>query len=112
MLHTVLTHDLIEISHQSNENLDALCALIKEDFAGKEDLKSSYVFTLLCELVWLNSSILLLLRRDLQDISFKDKTQKEVLVSEKTLGSLTNLSLSRWAAINELNSLSYSLSMH
>ena len=111
-MHTISTHDLIEISHQSNENLDALCALLKEDFAGRDNLKSSYIFVLLCELVWLNSSILLLLRRDMQDIAFKDKTQKEILVSEKTLNSLTNLSLSRWSAMNELNSFSYSLSMH
>ena len=67
---------------------------------------------MLCELVWLNSYILLILRKDLQDITFKDEEKKEVIVSEVTLDTLLSLVVARSQAIDELNGFSYSLSLH
>jgi hypothetical protein len=110
-MHTVLTQDLIEISLQSNENLDALLDLIKDKAQDEKSLRS-HVFALLCELAWINNSILLLLRRDFQDFVFKGKDQKEVILSKVTLDSLSTLLLARWQATSELNKFSYSLSLH
>tara|TARA_R110000824_G_scaffold225688_2_gene413390 strand:+ start:28 stop:366 length:339 start_codon:yes stop_codon:yes gene_type:complete len=112
MVNTVLTQDLIEISMQSNENLDVLYSLVKEDFATKDNLKANHIFTLICELIWVNSSILLVLRKDFQDLTFKDDSQKEMLIADETLQALTTLVLARWQASSELNRFSYSLSLH
>tara|TARA_R100001082_G_C4346962_1_gene152731 strand:- start:1020 stop:1358 length:339 start_codon:yes stop_codon:yes gene_type:complete len=110
MTHTVPTQDLIEITHQSNEHLDNLYSLIEENFKDVKDLKFCYPFTLICELVWINNTILLTLRRDMQDLSFKDNTQKELIISRKTMEVLMTLLVARLAATTELNNLGYSLS--
>ena len=112
MVHTIFTQDLIEISVQSNENLDALHSLAKDAVTAKENLKANHIFTLVCELIWINSSILLILRRDFKDLTFKDDTQKEVLIAETTLQTLSTLMMARWQANNELNRFSYSVSLH
>ncbi len=111
-MHTLLTQDIIEISLEANENLDALSLLIKDRVAEDKPLNGCYIFSLFCELVWLNSSILRTLRRDMQEPSFKDETQKELLVSPETVKSLSTLMLAKWQATRELNSLSYSLASH
>ena len=48
----------------------------------------------------------------MQEPSFKDETQKELLVSPETVKSLSTLMLAKWQATRELNSLSYSLASH
>ena len=111
MMHTVSTEDLIEISLQSNENLDILLDLIKNKVINKENLRS-HIFALFCELAWINNSILFLLRRDFQDFVFKGKDKKEVIVSKVTLDGLSTLLIARWQATVELNKFSYSLSLH
>ena len=108
---SVYTQDLIEISMQSNESLDMLLELIK-DKAGKELSLRTHIFSILCELVWLNSRILLILKKDLQDLAFKSDDQKEVIVSKTTLDVLLTLIVSRAAATEELNTFSHSLSLH
>ena len=108
-MHTLYTQDIIEISLEANENLDALALLIKDRVTEDKPLNGCYVFSLFCELVWLNSSILRILRRDMQEPSFKDDTQKELLVSPETVKALSTLMIAKWQATKELNSLSYSL---
>ena len=110
-MNTVYTQDLIEISLQSNEDLDILLELIKDKVNNKENLKS-HLFSLFCELIWINNSILILLKRDFQNFVFKEKDQKEVLVSKTTLDALSTLLIARWQATVELNKVSYSLSLH
>lgn len=110
-MHTLYTQDLIEISHRSNENLDSLIELIKDRIEDQKN-SSSYLFALFCEMVWLNSSILYLLKRDLADLQFKDEDQKEVLVPKSTIDSLTTLMLANHSAELELNKLSFSISLH
>ena len=112
MVHTVLTQDLIEITHQSNEQLDMLYSYIRENFDDVEDLKFCHPFNLLCELVWINSPILLTLRRDMQDLTFKDKSQKELIVSKTTLDALTTLLVAKISSTVELNQFGYSLSIN
>jgi len=108
---TIFTQDLLEITLQSNENLDALLDLIKDKVNNKESIRT-HIFSILCELVWLNSYILLILRKDLQDLTFRDKEKKEVIIPEATLDVLLSLIISRSQAIAELNDFSYSLSLH
>ena len=72
---TMRTQDLIEVSLESRECLDMLFDLMKNTELEDYD---TYSFYTMCELVWLNSQILFLLRRDLDEISFKDDTQEEV----------------------------------
>jgi hypothetical protein len=110
-IRTVYTQDLIEISLQSNENLDVLLDLIKDKISRDDNLRT-HIFSTLCELVWLNSHILLILKKDLQDLTFKDEDQKEVVISKTTLDALLSLVVARAAAIDELNTFSYSLSLH
>lgn len=110
-MHTAYTQDLIEISLQSNESLDMLFDLIKDKIKIESDVKS-YTFSLFCELVWLNNTILLLLKRGLQELEFKDEDQKEVFISEITLDTLTSLLIAKTQAVNELNRFSCSLSLH
>tara|TARA_R110000824_G_scaffold100088_3_gene237903 strand:- start:1911 stop:2234 length:324 start_codon:yes stop_codon:yes gene_type:complete len=105
------TNDLIEISLQSNDNLDMLLEIIKDKVLSQEDLKT-HVFALLCELVWINSNVLFVLRRDLQELIFKEPDQKEVIIPEQTLAVLTTLMIARQQATVDLNRFSYSLSLH
>jgi len=109
--HTIFTQDLLEITLQSDENLDALLDLIKDKVNDGKNIRT-HIFSILCELVWLNSYILLILRKDLQDITFKDKEKKEVIVPKVTLDALLSLVIARSQAIDELNGFSYSLSLH
>ena len=111
-MRTIYTQDLIEISLESNENLDALVSLIEGEVENRENLRSSHVFPLFCELVWINSSILLILRKVSQDLTFKDEDQKEIILSEVILQSLTTLLIARWQAVSDLARFSYSLSLH
>jgi len=108
---TIFTQDLLEITLQSNENLDALLDLIKDKVNDGENIRT-HIFFILCELVWLNSYILLILRKDLQDLTFKDKEKKEVIMSETTLDTLLSLIIARSQTTIELNDFSYSLSLH
>ena len=110
-MRTIFTQDLLEITLQSNENLDALLDLIKDKVDDGENLRT-HIFFILCELVWLNSYILLILRKDLQDLTFKDKEKKEVIMSETTLDTLLSLIIARSQTTTELNDFSYSLSLH
>ena len=109
---TLHTQDIIEISLETSENLDALLSLISGKVSEENDLSNCYIFALFCELVWINSSILRILRRDMQEPSFKDETQKEVFIDQNTLTALSSLMLARWQAMDELNKFSYSLSLH
>jgi hypothetical protein len=108
---TIFTQDLLEITLQSNENLDALLDLIKGKVDDGENIRT-HIFFILCELVWLNSYILLILRKDLQDLTFKDKEKKEVIMPETTLDTLLSLIIARSQTTTELNDFSYSLSLH
>tara|TARA_R110002074_G_scaffold316889_1_gene487387 strand:+ start:245 stop:595 length:351 start_codon:yes stop_codon:yes gene_type:complete len=108
---TVFTQDLINISLDSNESLDILLELIKDKVSEGEHLRT-HIFSTMCELIWLNSYILLLLKKDMQDLTFKDKDQKEVIMPKTTLDALLSLIVARHAATDELNSFSCSLSLH
>jgi hypothetical protein len=108
---TVYTQDLIEISLESNENLDVLVDLVKDKVNEGANLRS-HIFSTMCELIWLNSYILLILKKDMQNLNFKDKDQKEVIISKTTLDVLLSLVVANHAATSELNSFSYSLSLH
>ena len=110
-MRTIFTQDLLEITLQSNENLDALLDLIKDKVNDGENIRT-HIFFILCELVWLNSYILLILRKDLQDLTFKDKEKKEVIMSETTLDTLLSRIIARSQTTIELNDFSYSLSLH
>ena len=108
---TVYTQDLIEISLESNENLDVLVDLIKDKVSEGADLRS-HIFSTMCELIWLNSYILFILKKDMQDLAFKDKDQKEIIISKTTLDVLLSLVVANQTAKAELSSFSYSLSLH
>ena len=110
-MHTIKTQDLIEISLQSKDDLEVLVDILKEQISEDSFLKT-HAFPLVCELVWLNSSILWLLRRDLVDLSFKDEDQKEVIVTETTIQSLTAFLIAAHSAQRELSSIGYSLKLH
>ena len=106
---TMRTQDLIEVSLESRECLDMLFDLMKNTELEDYD---TYSFYTMCELVWLNSQILFLLRRDLDEISFKDDTQEEVLMSEQTLQALILLMTANHQAKLDLNFMSFSLRLH
>lgn len=108
---TMLTQDLIEISLESNENLDALIDLIKDKVTEDTELKSHAFYTM-CELVWINSQLLFVLKRDLEDLVFKDETQNEILVPETTLQTLVTLLSASHQAKKDLAGMSYSLYLH
>ena len=108
---TVYTQDLIGISLESNESLDILIDLLKDKVNEGTGLRS-HIFSTMCELIWLNSYILLILKKDMQDLTFKDKDQKEVIISKTTLDVLLSLVVASQAATTELNSFSCSLSLH
>ena len=111
-MHTISTQDLIEISEESNESIDILSDLLKDKLDKGENTRASHTFALMCELIWLNSVILFTLRRDMDDLTFKDEEQKEVIISKQTLETLTSLLIARVQASKELNSLSCTFSMH
>ena len=107
---TIPTQELIEMSLSSNENLQALKELI--DLHKKDDFElPEYVFVVVCELIWLESSVLLILKRDFSEPNFYDEEQKEVLMPQVTLKSLMTLTLAKFHAVKDLNSYGYSLSM-
>ncbi len=110
MIRTLNTQDIIEISLEANENLDVLQSLISGLLEEESDVKFSYILVLMCELVYINGTILHVLRKDFQDIQFKDEKQNEIIVSKVTLETITALLIARWRATSELNSFSYSVS--
>ena len=107
---TIPTRELIEMSLKSNEDLQCLKDVLEltklEDFQLPEN-----ILYLVCELIWLDSSVLLILRRDMTEPQFYDKEQKEVIISETTLTSLMTLMLAKTQAMNDLNSYGYSVSL-
>tara|TARA_R110000824_G_scaffold194014_4_gene376442 strand:- start:1974 stop:2321 length:348 start_codon:yes stop_codon:yes gene_type:complete len=107
---TIPTQELIEMSLSSNENLQTLKDLIdldnKVDFSLPEN-----VFFVVCELIWLESSVLLILKRDFSDPNFYDEDQQEVVIPQVTLKSLMTLTLAKFHATKDLNSYGYSLSI-
>jgi|TARA_R110000851_G_scaffold223940_2_gene376773 hypothetical protein len=108
---TIATQDLINISMTSNENLQSLKDIY--EFHKSEVFEiPEHVFYLLCEMMWLESSLLLLLRRDMSEPEFHDKQQKEVLISEVTLKSLMTLSIAKLQAERDLNDFGFSLGLH
>ena len=102
---TIPTQELIEMSLSSNENLQTLKDLI-DDFSLPEN-----VFFVVCELIWLESSVLLILKRDFSDPNFYDEDQQEVVIPQVTLKSLMTLTLAKFHATKDLNSYGYSLSI-
>lgn len=107
---TIPTQELIEISLASNENLQCLKDIL-EFTKLKEFTLPENVFFLVCELIWLDSSVLLILRRDMTEPKFYDKEKKEVIVSDTTLKSLMTLMLAKTQAMNDLNSYGFSVSL-
>ena len=103
------TQDLIELSLEARECLDMLLDLIK---CTEDNEYNTYRFYTMCELVWLNSQILSLLTRDLDDLSFKDDTNEEVLMSEQSLQGLVSLMIANHQAKIDLNLMSFSLKLH
>jgi len=107
---TIPTQELIEMSLTSNENLLCLRDILEFSKLEEFDLPEN-VFFLVCELIWLDSSMLLIMRRDLTEPKFYDKEQKEVIISETTLTSLMTLMLAKTSAMHDLNSFGYSVSL-
>lgn len=108
---TVPTQELIEMSLLSNENLQSLKDIFDFEKTGLLEIPQN-VFYLICELTWLESSLLLILRRDLVEPEFYDKEQKEVIISQTTLQSLATLNIAKFHAVKDLNSYGYSLCMN
>jgi len=107
---TIPTQELIEMSLKSNEDLRCLKDIL--EFAKQENFQlPENIFYLVCELIWLDSSMLLIMRRDLTEPKFYDKEQKEVIISETTLTSLMTLMLAKTSATHDLNSFGYSVSL-
>tara|TARA_R110002110_G_scaffold306187_4_gene520095 strand:+ start:313 stop:663 length:351 start_codon:yes stop_codon:yes gene_type:complete len=108
---TITTEDLINMSLTSNENLQSLKDIY--EFHKSEVFEiPEHVFYLLCEMTWLESNLLLLLRRDMSEPEFYDKEQKEVLISEVTLKSLMTLTIAKLHAEKDLNDFGFSLGLH
>lgn len=107
---TIPTQELIEISLASNENLSCLRDILEFSKLDEFDLPENVLF-LVCELIWLDSSVLLILRRDMTEPVFYDKEQKEVVISETALKSLMTLMLAKTSAMHDLNSFGYSVSL-
>jgi hypothetical protein len=108
---TIPTQELIEMSLSSNENLSSLKDLFEFD-RGQHFKLPEHVFYLVCELTWLESSILLILRRDFTQPKFYDKEQKEVIIPQTTLQSLATLNVAKLHALSDLKSFGYSLSVN
>ena len=107
---TIPTQELIEISLASNESLQCLKDIIEFSKLEEFDLPEN-IFYLVCELIWLESSMLLIMRRDMTDPVFYDDEQKEVVIPETTLKSLMTLLLAKSQALIDLNSYGYSATL-
>jgi hypothetical protein len=107
---TIPTYELIEMSLKSNEDLQCLKDIL--EFSKLEEfLLPDNILNLVCELIWLDSSVLLILRRDMTEPQFYDEEQKEVIIPETTLKSLLTLMLAKNQAMADLNSYGYSVSL-
>ena len=111
-LYTLYTEDLINITLQSHEQLDNLLDMVQDLIELERNTKNHYVFSLVCELIWVNNSMLLALKKEFEEPVFKDESQKEVFILKKTLDVVTALMLSKTSATSELNRFSYSVSLH
>jgi len=108
---TIPTQELIDMSLTSSENLQSLKDVFDFDKTDMLDVPE-HIFYLICELTWLESSMLLILRRDFTEPEFHDSDQKEVVISDTTLKSLMTLTVAKFHAIKDLNSYGYSLSLN
>jgi hypothetical protein len=107
---------ILELIIQSEESYRAARELVLH-FSEKEEYgKNEYVFSLACELVWLNYSTLKLITQEIETaalVKHEDKTSgTEMIILEETLQILQSMLISRHLATNELNRVSYSTSMH
>ena len=108
---TVPTQELIEMSLISNDNLQSLRDIFDFEKTGLLEIPQ-HVFYIICEITWLESSLLLILRRDLVDPKFYGDDQKEVIIAQTTLQSLATLNIAKFHAVKDLNSYGYSLDLN
>lgn len=111
-IYTLYTEDLISLTADTTESLEVAMAMLRHELETEDMIQRKHIVSMLSEVVWICHTILLTLRKNMDEPVFKDDTQKEVIVLEDTLKTLKMLSSSKLSAVKELNSYSRSLALH
>ena len=105
---------LVELLLETQQQYDVVKNLTKEMLIDEQEEKSSYVFSLFCEMIWSNLTLISLIEKEIESaVSTSSEEQGEqLMVLENTILTLQNIVLARHHAISELNKLSISTSIH
>ena len=115
-LHSLSVGYILELIIQSEESFRAAKELVIHLSEDSKREKNEYVYSLACELVWLNYSTLKLITQEIETAALVPHKEEgpatEMIILEETLNLLQSMLISRHMASNELNRVSYSVSMH
>lgn len=79
-----------------------------------EHLKNEHIWSLACEIYWLNYTTLNLINKEIDTaaITKVSKDEADFIIAYETLKILQSMTISNYYANIELNKLSYSVSIH
>ena len=103
---------VVEILLESQQQYDVAKCLVKDMLLDNSEENNSYVFSLYCELIWSNLTLISLVGQEVDEISTTGEKDDHMVVSEQVILSLQGIVLTRHHALNELNKLSISTSVH
>tara|TARA_B100000131_G_scaffold278672_1_gene283351 strand:- start:2537 stop:2890 length:354 start_codon:yes stop_codon:yes gene_type:complete len=105
---------LVELLVETQQQYDVVKNLTKDMLLDAEEESKSYIFSLFCEMIWSNLTLISLLEKEIESaVSMPDEGQGEhLMVLENTILTLQNIVLARHHAVSELNKLSISTSIH
>ena len=106
---------LVELLLESQQQYDVVKTLTKDMLLDGDEEKRTYIFSLFCELLWSNLTLISLLETEIDSaVSMADTPGQEdqLIVLEQTIISLQNIVLARHHALGELSKLSISTSVH
>ena len=116
-IHSLSLNYILELIIQAEEALYGARELLVHLSEKDAYKKNEYVYSLACELVWLNYSTLTLINRELETATLLSDTEKdgkeiELVITKETLQILQSMLVSNYYANNELGRTPYSVAFH
>ena len=115
-LFTLSQQYIADIIHQCDEQTVIVDDLLKDMVEEKINFcNKKAIMPYIAEIIWVNHSILKNVNSELNTPAYhfnEDTQEEELIFTERSILELQNYMLVRWYAIEELNRLSCSISLH
>tara|TARA_B100000131_G_scaffold224532_1_gene216131 strand:- start:355 stop:702 length:348 start_codon:yes stop_codon:yes gene_type:complete len=111
-VYTVPYEFLVETLVESQQQYDVVKSMTKDMLIDQDEEKKSYIFSLFCELMWSNLTLISLVEQELETEDTPNAEGDQMVLSETALISLQNIVLARHHALYELQKLSVSTCIH